>query len=85
MPVGLNQKVLEATLIQMSMTHSPMTLVVLPHMRVAEPLHIDRKINTSEGPQYQMPVVAHDAKGQEAHRNPLVRLGEQQEEMLVIP
>jgi len=63
--VCLDREALKSTLIKMSTGLMMVMSVVTPHVRNAEPAHESRQRPIAIGPQHQVPVVGHQAEGEQ--------------------
>src|ERR1700722_14625602 len=85
MMIILNRETLEPPLIEVPLAHFSPVLAPPPHVRGADPLHELRKIFGPARPENQMPMVAHQAVGEDAHSRPLPSLFQDLDECGVVP
>ena len=84
MTVCLDREALKSTLIKMSTRLMMIMSVVTPHVCNAEPAHEARQRLIAIGPQHQVPVVGHQAEGEQIDGIALEALAEDLEEGRVI-
>ena len=75
MPVLLNWKALEPSLIQMPMPHSGVCVLPTLGVRERQPSHEGGQLAIFLRPQHQMKMIGHQAPGEDADRHALVCLG----------
>ena len=80
--VFLNRERLEAALVQRAGSRRPMRRVPALRMRYREPTHELRQVAILTRPKHEMLMRRHNAPRQHAHRQPLLRLGD---DLLEVP
>ncbi len=59
-------------------------LVIAPQVGRPQPLHPGAEVTIAEGPERQVEVIGQEARGQDPHRSPPARLGDQADEGAII-
>jgi hypothetical protein len=80
MAIVLDRDRLEPALVDRTSSPGSPGVAPLPGVRGRQPLHEQREAVVVQGPEHQVPVIWHDAVGEQAYREATQRLGEDLEE-----
>ena len=83
--IRLNWKRLEAPLIDVALADAVTMLMPALGMREGQPIHEPREVAIVAWPDHEMPVVWHDAVGQESHRHACTGLHQYALKRSVVP
>jgi hypothetical protein len=84
MTVILDDEVLEAPLVQVTMSGGAVPCLKMTHVGGGEPLHVRRKITSAVRPEHEMPVVPHQAEPEHPHLDAVGGFGQQIEKMPIV-